>query len=414
MLNSDKEPVRSFRWTGSPAEVDWDGSSDSGVRVPDGVYGYRLSAIDDAGNAFEFSLSGIRIDTRGTPIQVHVLHAGFSPNGDGRNDKLTIQTRTEISEGIAGWRLEAVDATTAHRSPVLVGGRLPAPGRIEWDGSLVTGEKPGEGRYYVAYTVDYDKGNRSEARTAEFVLDTTGPALELTVRPSTFSPDGDHIDDTVRLDFRAVDANGVESWQLRILDPTDVLFTQFSGIGAPRNPIVWDGKAPNDDLVLAGGNYRAVLSARDMLGNSNVAAKPVSVDVYVIPEGDRLRIKLSTIFFAPFLPDFAPEKEKENREVLRRLAEILQKYPAYRIRIEGHAVRIYWFDEAYGRREEAEELAPLSVARAENVKRALIALGIEESRMSTAGFGGTRPVVPHSDLVNRWKNRRAEFVLEKP
>jgi chemotaxis protein MotB len=32
--------------------------------------------------------------------------------------------------------------------------------------------------------------------------------------------------------------------------------------------------------------------------------------------------------------------------------------------------------------------------------------------MTTVGHGGSRPVVPHWDLEERWKNRRVEFVLE--
>jgi flagellar motor protein MotB len=31
--------------------------------------------------------------------------------------------------------------------------------------------------------------------------------------------------------------------------------------------------------------------------------------------------------------------------------------------------------------------------------------------MSVAGLGGSQPVVPHGDMVNRWKNRRVEFIL---
>jgi hypothetical protein len=29
------------------------------------------------------------------------------------------------------------------------------------------------------------------------------------------------------------------------------------------------------------------------------------------------------------------------------------------------------------------------------------------------GVGGARPIVPFSDLVNRWKDRRVEFILIK-
>ena len=407
-LNSTGVAVKTLRWAGRPPEsFAWDGTSNAGRKVPDGSYSYQLASTDEAGNKNDFLLSEIRIDSRATPINIKVGAAGFSPNGDNRNEILTIESRTEMTEGISSWRLEAVNAQSRARSLILDGSRLGAPTTLSWDGNLDSGAAIRDGQYYIAFTVEYEKGNRPVERTATFVVDTVGPSLGLTINPNRFSPDGDSVDDTVRLNMRASDPRGVESWRLRILDPTEVLFTQFGDMGAPRAPIVWDSKAPNGELV------QAAYSARDAFGNQSLMTKDVPVDVYIMSEGDRLRIQISSIFFAPFSPEFAPEYETENWQVLTGLAEVLKRYPSYNIRIEGHAVRIYWFNEEYGKKEESEDLAPLSTARAETAKRTLVTLGVPADRMSTIGCGGMRPVVPHSDLVNRWKSRRVEFVLEK-
>ncbi|MCF6336150.1 MAG: hypothetical protein L3J12_10450 [Spirochaetales bacterium] len=40
-------------------------------------------------------------------------------------------------------------------------------------------------------------------------------------------------------------------------------------------------------------------------------------------------------------------------------------------------------------------------------------LGVDPSRMDSKGMGGGNPIVPNSDLENRWKNRRVEFILWK-
>ena len=56
---------------------------------------------------------------------------------------------------------------------------------------------------------------------------------------------------------------------------------------------------------------------------------------------------------------------------------------------------------------------PLSRARAQVLRDALIERGVDPARMTTVGHGGSRPVVPHWDLEERWKNRRVEFVLER-
>ncbi len=109
-----------------------------------------------------------------------------------------------------------------------------------------------------------------------------------------------------------------------------------------------------------------------------------------------------------------PDKVEKNLRTLKRLAEIFEKYKTYDVRIEGHAVNLSWADPAAAEREEKEELAPLSLARAEAVKAALADLGMDPRRITTAGLGGRFPVVPHGDLDNRWKNRRVEFVLVRP
>ena len=76
-------------------------------------------------------------------------------------------------------------------------------------------------------------------------------------------------------------------------------------------------------------------------------------------------------------------------------------------------MRVYWNRADRWLSEETDVLIPLSVQRAETIKDALVQRGISSSRMFTTGFGGYQPVVPHSDLDNRWKNRRVEFILSR-
>jgi outer membrane protein OmpA-like peptidoglycan-associated protein len=66
-----------------------------------------------------------------------------------------------------------------------------------------------------------------------------------------------------------------------------------------------------------------------------------------------------------------------------------------------------------GTKAEEAELAVLSLARAASVRGMLVKLGLAPSRITTAGKGGTEPVVPHADKLNNWKNRRVEFVLSQ-
>jgi len=141
----------------------------------------------------------------------------------------------------------------------------------------------------------------------------------------------------------------------------------------------------------------------------------VPVDILVLGTPDRLQIVLSSIYFAPNTPDYrytiSPEQAAKNLDTLDRLAETLKRYPNYNIALEGHAVSVLWDKGQRAVTEHIEVLIPLSQARADAIRTALIERGIDGARMSARGFGGSRPVVPHGDLENRWKNRRVEFIL---
>ncbi|MEA1911803.1 MAG: OmpA family protein, partial [Spirochaetota bacterium] len=129
-----------------------------------------------------------------------------------------------------------------------------------------------------------------------------------------------------------------------------------------------------------------------------------------------LKIKIANILFKVNSPELladSPEVIEQNKFVLNRVSELLKKYSSYRITVEGHAVLTRWNNPEAAKKEELEELGPLSEQRAVTVLNYLTQFGISESRMDSKGRGGTQPLVPHSDLENRWKNRRVEFILWK-
>ena len=61
-----------------------------------------------------------------------------------------------------------------------------------------------------------------------------------------------------------------------------------------------------------------------------------------------------------------------------------------------------------------EKNMTLSQARAESVRKYLIADGIPEGQISAAGAGQERPIADNKTSAGRAKNRRVEVILEKP
>ena len=423
-LKAPGRVVRSVTWDGTPTDIEWDGQDGSGAPAPDGTYTYRLTGEDQAGNSVETSVTRIRLDRRPTPVGIAPGYRRFSPNGDGRFDTLPIRLSFGLPEGVTRWTVTLADENGTAVARIFQGTRIPS--MLEWDGTVdgadaLSSTAPNspvpDGRYTLHLEAEWLKGNISRETSEHFFVDTTAPVVTLTSSPSPFTPDESRPNNTLQIALQTQDLSPIEDWSVDIHDPTGVLFRSFSGSRTPPPTIRWDGRSDTGELVQSATTYTISARVHDAVWNTGYASGEATSGILVIQEGDRLRIVLSNIVFAPFTADYRynipADKAGENMETLDRLAETLKRYTQYSIALEGHAVSVYWNEPNRARKEHEEVLMPLSVARAEAIRDALVERGIERSRMTTRGFGGSRPVVPHSDLENRWKSRRVEFILSR-
>lgn len=414
IVASDGTAVRRYDWNGAAADLTWDGTDETGVAVRDGVYSYRVSSLDAAGNSGRTLLEAIRLDTRPTPVAVRASATGFSPNGDGRYDGIDLSLSTSSDATIDLWTLEVRSAggDVVFRTE----GRDSLPSApIEWNGRTAAGPAS-DGTYGAFLTVEFEKGNLSTATSESFVVDTTAPVVQATLSQGLFSPDGDGVRDQLTVDLTVRDPSMIADWSATILDPTGREFWTQVGVRPVPRRLTWDGRSPTGELVQSASRYPLAVVVTDVYGNSGRAEAAIDTDILVMRDGDVLRIVLSNINFAPNTADYlnlAPEIAAANVEALDRVYEVLRRYPTYDIRIEGHAVSVLWEDPPRAQREQEQVLLPLSLARAEAIKRALVQRGINAARITTRGFGGAFPVVPHGDEANRWKSRRVEFVLQE-
>jgi outer membrane protein OmpA-like peptidoglycan-associated protein len=99
--------------------------------------------------------------------------------------------------------------------------------------------------------------------------------------------------------------------------------------------------------------------------------------------------------------DFASDRIKEESEpVLAEIARVLAGNPAWTLNVHGHTDNIG---------SDASNL-DLSTRRAAAVKQALVArYKIAPARLSTGGFGESRPIETNDTLEGRARNRRVEL-----
>jgi outer membrane protein OmpA-like peptidoglycan-associated protein len=286
----------------------------------------------------------------------------------------------------------------------------------------------------------------------------TGPQLSVEI-PELFSPDPDIIDDTITIAINVTHSVEIKDWDIQIQPNRGQqggsaagnqqgaraagnqqggqaerrqnnqgrqgnrrrVFFEQTGKGAPPDAWQWNGKGTSGEMVQSASDYNFTLSVKDIYDNNSIYEGIINVDVLVRREGEKLRIIVPSIIFSPNLSDFSTLNQDEirsNNRILRLITNALNRYPDYKVLVEGHSNPS---TKPNTRERTAEEaggagftgLKPLSEARAKTIVEQLVANGISRERLSSVGMGGSRTVADYTDAEENWKNRRVEFILER-
>ena len=90
----------------------------------------------------------------------------------------------------------------------------------------------------------------------------------------------------------------------------------------------------------------------------------------------------------------------ESKPIVDQIVEMLKQNPDLKVSIEGHTDNVG----------SEKSNKTLSENRAKSVMTALISGGIEKSRLSSKGWGATKPIEDNSTEEGRYNNRRVEIV----
>ncbi len=119
---------------------------------------------------------------------------------------------------------------------------------------------------------------------------------------------------------------------------------------------------------------------------------------YIILTDEKIELR-EQIHFATNKAEIRPD----SFDLLDEVVDVLKKHETLRLRIEGHT----------DSRGTLKWNMKLSRERAAAVRDYLVQKGTEESRLSSDGFGPTRPIADNGSAEGREKNRRTEFFIVK-
>ncbi len=140
------------------------------------------------------------------------------------------------------------------------------------------------------------------------------------------------------------------------------------------------------------GNYmdKQEASMRQSLANVEGASVQRNMDMLAVTFKSDVLFDYNSTFLKP----------GANDELLR-VAKVLNQYPQTNITIAGHT-------DSKGT---AEYNQKLSEQRAEVVKNALVGMGVNAARITTVGYGESKPVADNNTEAGRQLNRRVEIVI---
>lgn len=272
-----------------PAQVEWDGTSQDGFILPDGEYKVQLDAVDELKNQGQSQAKTIRLDLTPPSAQLAIDFKLFSPNGDGNQDQV------EIHQELSAGDLWKADIRDGQGNVVLSWDwQDTPPASLFWDGKDKQGKVLPDGSYdYVVYGSDL-AGNRTILAINTITLSTKKQFLGLEPIGKGFSPNGDKQKDSMVFKPQLSDSEGLDSWDLVVMDKEGRIVRKISGSTMPQS-LSWDGK-DDKGVQVPDGKYKANLVAKYNNGNR---PQSDSMEFLLDTEAPRVTYKTSPDLFSP-------------------------------------------------------------------------------------------------------------------
>lgn len=222
-----------------PSVFKWNGLSDEGERCSDGNYTATLQTISKNGSEAFATTQPFTLDTVYPKIDSLTLpYLAFSPNEDGKKDVLKVELETSSEDlwqgSIKSNKNEVVQNLTWQGKAT----------SFDWNGTDEEGNLVKDGTYQFEISCTDKAGNKVSKKIDNIKMDTRSVKAYITSDLDAFSPNGDGTKDVQKLSIRTNLTEGIESWNVSVLDSTGKSVASWSNEDTKDLPSVinWDGK----------------------------------------------------------------------------------------------------------------------------------------------------------------------------
>ncbi|MFP4376436.1 MAG: OmpA family protein [Spirochaetales bacterium] len=188
-----------------PEETEWSGTYQNsevgadGQTVPDGEYRYVLTVALASEETVTTEPQTVVVDNTPPQATASVNHRYFSPDGDGRQDTVTLTQSTSSEDEWVG----TISAQGESEFDVTWQGEADA--EFVWDGRTPDGEMLPTDAYVYTLSATDRAGNQGSIDPIEVVLDVDPRPLDIIALPEgsalAFSPNDDGSRDTLQIAF---------------------------------------------------------------------------------------------------------------------------------------------------------------------------------------------------------------------
>ncbi|TGL34787.1 cell envelope biogenesis protein OmpA [Leptospira koniambonensis] len=398
-LDFEGRSLKAYTWRNRevPYQLVWDGTDSNGKPVPPGLYTYKLTGRDPAGNESIDRIENLTVKNDSSGVDLNVEGDLFPSDPNNPLNRIKFNSFVSSKLKSDSYELEIFKNEAKEDNLVFSQKSLgEPPAELIWEPKNKENKPLGPGIYFYRLTV-YNRYDKHISIPKKFQLSDQKPKFSYDVSPGGFTPDGDWQKDLVEIRLKSKGLP-IVSWKINIMESyfdgdkqEERIVRSWNGTGNGPDKLIWYGLDDQGRRIGSLAELRFVLSYKDVFGGEEeLELGDIKTDILVVKEKEGFRFSV-------------PNRIYEDKwwTLPSKLKSVLSKFPGYKAELQIHTS--HRGDDEYNLRASEE--------KAKKVFQSLFGKDYEFGRYRYRGYGETLPLIPGNGAYEVDRNERVDFFL---